>query len=124
MRRVFALIVTVGVVSLVVSRGSPDLSAARATGLALGFALIAAALTGALFEKIHLPRVSGYLIFGLLCGPYLGNIITRPMARDLQIVNGLAIALIALIAGLELNFARLQTAARLDDEAGRRHTRC
>ncbi len=108
MRRVFALIVTVGVVSLVVSRGSPDLSAARATGLALGFALIAAALTGAFFEKIHLPRVSGYLIFGLLCGPYLGNIITRPMARDLQIVNGLAIALIALIAGLELNYARLK----------------
>lgn len=108
MRRILALVVTVGVVSLVVSRGSPDLSAARATGLALGFALIAASLTGAFFEKIHLPRVSGYLIFGLICGPYLGNIITRPMARDLQIVNGLAIALIALIAGLELNYARLR----------------
>ena len=30
------------------------------------------------------------------------------MARELQIVNGLAIALIAFIAGLELNFARLR----------------
>jgi Kef-type K+ transport system membrane component KefB len=108
MRRVLALVVTLAAVSLVVSRGSPDLSPARATGLALGFALIAASLTGAFFEKIHLPRVSGYLIFGLLCGPYLANIITRPMARDLQIVNGLAIALIALIAGLELNYARLK----------------
>ena len=109
MRRVLALAVTVGIVSLVVSSGGgEDLPAVSATGLALGFALIAAALTGAFFEKIRLPRVSGYLIFGLLCGPYLGNIITRPMARDLQIVNGLAIALIALIAGLELNYARLK----------------
>jgi Kef-type K+ transport system membrane component KefB len=52
--------------------------------------------------------VSGYLAFGLLCGPYLGNIITRSMAVDLQLVNGLAIAIIALIAGLELNYQRLK----------------
>jgi Kef-type K+ transport system membrane component KefB len=108
MRRFLALAITVGAVSLVVFHGGSDLSTGRATALALGFALIAAALAGALFEKIHLPRVSGYLVFGLVCGPYLANIITRPMARDLQIVNGLAIALIALIAGLELNYSRLK----------------
>ena len=26
----------------------------------------------------------------MLCGPYLGSIITRPMARELQVINGLA----------------------------------
>src|SRR5688572_20313762 len=107
MRRLLALVLTVAVVWLVVAQGEPA-SATPPTAMALGFALIAAALTGALFEKIHLPRVSGYLVFGLVCGPYLANIITRPMARDLQIVNGLAIALIALIAGLELNYSRLK----------------
>lgn len=106
MQRLLALAITIVVVWLVV--GVSEADAARPTALALGFALIAAALTGALFERIHLPRVSGYLVFGLVCGPYLGNIITRPMARDLQLVNGLAIALIALIAGLELNYARLK----------------
>ena len=30
------------------------------------------------------------------------------MARELQIVNGLAIALIAFVAGLEINVARLR----------------
>ncbi len=30
------------------------------------------------------------------------------MARDLQVANGLAIAIIGFIAGLELNFARLR----------------
>src|SRR5918995_5472866 len=80
----------------------------RSTGLALGFALLAAALTGTLFERLRLPRVSGYLVFGLVCGPYLADIISRPMARGLQIVNGLAVTLIALIAGLEMNLAHLR----------------
>lgn len=78
------------------------------TPLALGFALIAAGIAGSLFERLHLPRVSGYLVFGMVSGPFLANIISRPMAKDLQLVNGLAIALIALIAGLELNYRRLQ----------------
>jgi Kef-type K+ transport system membrane component KefB len=108
MQRLLALGLTVGVVWFVVGIAGGSTGAPRATALALGFALIAAALTGELFERLHLPRVSGYLVFGMVCGPYLGNIITRPMARDLQLVNGLAIALIALIAGLELNYRRLK----------------
>ena len=39
----------------------------------------------------------------MVCGPYLANIITRPMARELQLINGLAVVLIAFIAGLEMN---------------------
>jgi Kef-type K+ transport system membrane component KefB len=59
--------------------------------------------------------VTGYLVFGLLCGPYVANIITRPMARELTIVNGLAVTLIAFVAGLEVNLRRL--APRLRDVA-------
>jgi Kef-type K+ transport system membrane component KefB len=76
--------------------------------LPLGFALIAAYLLGLTAERIRLPRLSGYLLFGLLCGPFLLNLITATMARDLQVVNNLALALIALVAGLELNLARLR----------------
>lgn len=79
----------------------------RGAALAFGFALIAAALVGTLFERIRLPRISGYLFFGLACGPYAADLISRSMAADLQLVNGLAIALIAFIAGLEMNLARL-----------------
>jgi Kef-type K+ transport system membrane component KefB len=108
MHRLLALALTVAIGWFVVTQANPESPAPRSTALALGFALIAAALTGAVFERARLPRVSGYLVFGLICGPYLANIITRSMARDLQVVNGLAIALIALIAGLELNYARLR----------------
>ena len=108
MRRLLALLLTLSVASLVVSWAPEGGQLARPTALALGVALIAAALAGELFERIRLPRLSGYLVFGLVCGPYLANIITRPMARDLQFVNGLAISLIALIAGLELNYNRIK----------------
>jgi Kef-type K+ transport system membrane component KefB len=80
--------------------------------LAIGFALIAASLTGELFERVGLPRISGYLFFGIACGPYASAILTPSMARELQVVNGVAIALIAFIAGLEINFARLRPQLR------------
>jgi Kef-type K+ transport system membrane component KefB len=105
----FALILA----TMVVLQHVGEREAALSTvALALGFALIAASLLGELAERLHLPRLSGYLIFGLLCGPYILNLITASMARELQIVNGLAIAIIAFTAGLEINFARLRSRAR------------
>jgi len=84
----------------------------RTMALALGFSLIAASMLGEVAERLRLPRLTGYLAFGLLCGPYMLNLITADMARELQIVNGLAIALIALIAGLEINLERLRARLR------------
>ena len=46
---------------------------ASAVPFALGFALIAAVLAGDLVERLALPRVSGYLLFGLLCGPFVAT---------------------------------------------------
>lgn len=82
--------------------------AASTVALPLGFALIAAYFMGLAAERARLPRLSGYLLFGLLCGPFLLNLITASMARDIQVVNGFALALIALVAGLELNVGRLR----------------
>jgi Kef-type K+ transport system membrane component KefB len=86
---------------------------ASAVPFALGFALIAAVLAGELVERLALPRVSGYLLFGLVCGPFVGNLITSTMARELQVFNGVAVALIAFVAGLEINVARLRPRARM-----------
>lgn len=106
MRRLIALVLLLVTASLVTRYGGSG-SDPRSIGFAFGFALIAAALAGDLFERIRLPRITGYLLFGVVCGPFVANIISRPMARELTIVNGLAIALIAFMAGLELNFQRL-----------------
>ena len=77
------------------------------TALALGFTLLGASVAGDVFRRFHLPRLSGYLLFGVITGPYLGNVINESMAGQLQVITGLATTVIALIAGLSLNFERL-----------------
>ncbi len=106
-----ALALTMAVAWFVVTYDQPA-SVTRPTALALGLALIAASITGEALERAGLPRVTGYLLFGMICGPYLANIITRPMARELQLINGLAVVLIAFIAGLEMNVRRLRPRLR------------
>ena len=105
MRRALALVLLLAICGAVLWFGG---GARPTAALAFGFALIAAALVGDLFERLHLPRLTGYLAFGVACGPFATNLIRAPMARELQIVNGLAIALIAFVAGLEINVARLR----------------
>jgi trehalose 6-phosphate synthase len=75
--------------------------------LALGLTLVVASVTGDVLRRFRLPRLTGYLLFGLLVGPYLGNLITQPMVLQLQAITGIATTLIALIAGLTLNVERL-----------------
>lgn len=99
---VFAL-----VLAWLLGQAAPAMSAFQVTAFATGVALVAATLAGSFIERLGLPRVTGYLVFGLLCGPYLANIVTRPMARELSVFNGLAVALIAFLAGLEVNLRRL-----------------
>lgn len=108
MRRVAALLLVTATAWAVVSYAGTSQTGVSTAALAIGIALIAATLTGSLFERLRLPRITGYLVFGVLCGPYLASIITRPMARELYVINGLAIALIAFMAGLELNYQRLK----------------
>ena len=105
MRRTLALALLLLTAIIVTGFGADE---PRSIGFAFGFALIAAALAGDLFERLRLPRITGYLIFGVVCGPFAANIISRSMARELTIVNGLAIALIAFMAGLELNVRRIR----------------
>ena len=87
----------------VAASGSAD------TALAIGFTLLGAWIAGDLLRRLHLPRLTGYLLFGILVGPDLGNVITETMADQLQlqVITGIATTLIALIAGLSLNFDRL-----------------
>ena len=108
--RLGGLLVILGTMIAIQRLGPPR--AASTVMLPLGFALISAYLLGMVAERVRLPRLSGYLLFGLLCGPYLLNLITTTMARDLQVVNGFALAFIALVAGLELNLQRLRTQLR------------
>ena len=107
MRRVLALVLAIGAMVWVRSLGVDATTGSAATALALGFALMGASVLGDVLRRFRLPRLTGYLLFGVLVGPYLGNLITQPMAAQLQVITGIATTLIAFIAGLTLSVERL-----------------
>jgi Kef-type K+ transport system membrane component KefB len=87
-------------------------SSAGATTLAGGFLLLAALFAGNLFTQLHLPRLTGYLAVGILVGPQAMALVSEPMLADLRIFNGVAIALIALTAGTEMDFRGMRPLLR------------
>ena len=107
MKRLLALALVIGAVVWARALGQATPSGSAGTALALGFTLLGAWIAGDLLRRLHLPRLTGYLLFGVLVGPYLGNLITAAMAGQLQVITGIATSLIALIAGLTLNLERL-----------------
>jgi len=109
MRRAAALALGVAAVAWAHALGETGAVPYAGTALALGFTLLGAWITGDLLRRFQLPRLTGYLIFGILVGPYVGNVITAAMTSQLQAINGIATTLIALVAGLTISLERLRS---------------
>ncbi len=80
--------------------------------VAFGYLLLSAFLAGKIFQWAHLPRLTGYLVTGLVVGPGVLDLISEPTLVSLRIFNGVAIALIALTAGSEMEFRSLRPQLR------------
>lgn len=76
--------------------------------LLLGFLLLAAFVAGELARELRLPRITGYLVIGILFGPYVIGLLPKQTVRDFRLINGVALSLIALQAGGELRMQRLR----------------
>lgn len=83
---------------------------ARAT-LTLGFLLLAAYLGGELARRIRLPRITGYLVLGLLAGSWL-DLVRAEEVGALRFISDAAVALIAFAAGCELKLEGLRREGR------------
>jgi Kef-type K+ transport system membrane component KefB len=80
--------------------------------LAFGFVLIGALQSGTIVSAFRLPKITGYLLMGFLVGPSVFDLVTERMLGDLKLVNNVAVGLIALSAGAEINFKRLRPRLR------------
>lgn len=76
---------------------------ASGTALAFGFVLLTAFFAGRIFAGLRLPKLTGYMVAGIVVGPAVLGLLTPGMVHDLEIVDGVAIAMIALTAGNELD---------------------
>jgi Kef-type K+ transport system membrane component KefB len=76
--------------------------------LSFGFLLLAAYLSGDLLSRFKLPKLTGYILAGILFGPHFLELIDAATVRDLKLIDNLALAFIALAAGGELRLAELR----------------
>lgn len=77
------------------------------TIITLGFLLLAGFLLGSLFPKLHLPKLTGYIIAGILFGPYFLNFLSESSITGLKLIDTLALNIIAFIAGGELKLKHI-----------------
>ncbi len=84
-----------------------DLAEPARLSLAFGFLLMEAQLVGALFARVRLPRISGYLVAGAVCGPWVLGLVDAELALRMRFIDDLALTFIALTAGAELRLAAL-----------------
>jgi Kef-type K+ transport system membrane component KefB len=76
--------------------------------LALGYLLLTAYFVGGTFHRIRLPKLTGYIITGIVAGPFVLGLLNEQVLSSLKIVNGVAVALIAMTAGSELEYKTLK----------------
>lgn len=82
------------------------------TAAAFGYLLLSGFFGGRLFAQLRLPKLTGYLAAGIVAGPYVFNLVPRAALDNLSVFNGVATALIALTAGLELHFKSIRSLLR------------
>ncbi len=111
MARFLTLVVLVGITHILGLLRVPGTRYGSAT-LFLGFLLLASYLAGRAARSAALPRITGYLVIGILVGPYVLGILPMDVLREFRFVNGVALALIALSAGGELRMGTLRARMR------------
>ena len=78
------------------------------TTMLLGFLLLAAYVSGELAREFALPRITGYLVIGLLLGPHVFGLLPKRTVEDFTLINWIALSVIALQAGGELRVANIR----------------
>jgi len=75
----------------------------------LGIILVLGACVERLAPWLHMPKVVGYLLLGLVIGPEVLGIIPQSFVENAQIVTDLALSIIAVLVGATLKFSFLRS---------------
>lgn len=71
----------------------------------IGLMLLSGLLFGRIAKKLTLPNVTGYLIAGLVLGPYVLGAVSAETASSLAVVSEIALGFIALSIGAEFKLS-------------------
>jgi Kef-type K+ transport system membrane component KefB len=91
---------------------APFINPAFSPTISLGFILIFAFLIGKKIKRLRIPQITGFILAGIFCGPYVMKFLSVKDVSNLQLLDGLALSLIALTAGGEMRLAQLKRDSR------------
>lgn len=75
--------------------------------LILGLAMAAGLLSTRLMRLLNLPNVTGYLVIGLLLGPFIGRLFSTEAIEHFSIISDIALGFIAFSIGCEFKISSL-----------------
>ncbi len=111
MRRLAILLLLLGAMQYILPLRA-DVAGTRAL-MTFGFLILAAVTVGELAKAVHLPKIVGYLGAGLIFGPHVTGVFDARAAADLGGISSLAIALIAFLAGAELQWSEVRSRGKV-----------
>jgi Kef-type K+ transport system membrane component KefB len=106
------LLAAFGGLVLAVTRLAPETHGSLWTIAAIGFLLLAGTLMSELVAPLGLPHLTGYLLAGIISGPYVLRLVDEHTVKTLSPVNTLALSLIALAGGAELDLETVRKGAK------------
>jgi len=74
----------------------------------LAIALFLGLLSSKVMKKVNLPNVTGYIIIGLIAGPYALNLIPLDAVDDFSLISDIALGFIAFSIGSEFKLSYLK----------------
>ncbi|GAB4337428.1 MAG: cation:proton antiporter [Calditrichia bacterium] len=74
----------------------------------LGFTLITAYLLGKLINPFGFPKITGYILAGAVFGPFAVGLMNKEVVTNLNLIDNIALALIALTAGGEFEYNKIK----------------
>jgi len=80
--------------------------------LAIGIMIIVGFFGGTIAKRLKFPRITGYIIVGILLSPSLLNIISAATIKNLDIITDIALGIIAFLIGGSLRLGPLRKLGR------------
>lgn len=76
--------------------------------LSVGGIILIGLIGGKISHRVKIPRVTGYMLVGLLCGPSLLGLISSSTLEDIRMINDLALGMILFAIGGEIEMSHIR----------------
>jgi Kef-type K+ transport system membrane component KefB len=80
--------------------------------LSVGMVILLGLFGGKVFHRLKIPRVTGYMLTGLVIGPSILGMVSRGTLDDIYMVNEIALGLILFAIGGEIELRHLRAMGR------------